>query len=55
MLLLPLTQIGGNSVQIIVELFGMLLANRSNFIDNWIGDHAQSSINSSGVQITGHL
>jgi hypothetical protein len=36
---LELLQIGGNRLQVIVELPGILLADAADFIDDWVGSH----------------
>ena len=51
--LAPLS-IGDDQTNIEFELRGKLLSDGANLVDNRIAEHGYSSINSSGVQITGH-
>lgn len=52
-LLLMLPQVGCHRAQIVAKLFGILLSDASDFINDGVVLHGYSSINSSGVQITG--
>ena len=51
---LSLLSIADDLANIEVELRGKLLSDGADVVNNWIAGHGYSSINSSGVQITGH-